>query len=63
MPTADATPGEGAIFRKVALRLLPFLFLLYVINLIDRTNINRWKVPMAERRCPAWDEIVPPLSS
>jgi ribose transport system substrate-binding protein len=27
-------------------------------ELIDRTNINRWKVPMAERPCPAWEEIV-----
>jgi ribose transport system substrate-binding protein len=26
--------------------------------LIDRHNIDRWTVPMAERPCPAWDEIV-----
>ncbi|CAN5606588.1 sugar ABC transporter substrate-binding protein [soil metagenome] len=26
--------------------------------LIDRRTIDRWTVPMAERPCPAWDEIV-----
>jgi ribose transport system substrate-binding protein len=26
--------------------------------LIDRRNIDRWTVPMAERPCPAWGEIV-----
>ena len=27
-------------------------------ELIDRSNYQRWKVPFAERACPAWDEIV-----
>ncbi len=27
-------------------------------ELIDRGNYARWKVPFAERRCPAWEEIV-----
>jgi ribose transport system substrate-binding protein len=27
-------------------------------ELIDRTNCARWKVPFAERPCPAWEEIV-----
>jgi len=27
-------------------------------DLIDRSNIQNWKVPMAERPCPAWDDIV-----
>ena len=27
-------------------------------ELIDRSNYRRWKVPFAERACPAWDEIV-----
>jgi ribose transport system substrate-binding protein len=26
--------------------------------LIDRRNIDQWTVPMADRPCPAWDEIV-----
>jgi len=27
-------------------------------ELIDRSNCQRWKVPFAERACPAWEEIV-----
>jgi len=27
-------------------------------ELIDRANIDRWKVPMIDRPCPAWDEVV-----
>jgi ribose transport system substrate-binding protein len=27
-------------------------------ELIDRANCGRWKMPFAERACPAWDEIV-----
>lgn len=26
--------------------------------LIDRRNVDQWTVPMSERPCPAWDEIV-----
>ena len=40
MSDSDDAPTEDVVFRKVAWRLLPFLFLLYVINLIDRTNIG-----------------------
>ncbi len=36
------------ILRKVAVRLLPFLFLLYVVNLIDRTNVGMAKFQMFE---------------
>jgi ACS family tartrate transporter-like MFS transporter len=31
---------ERTVLRKVALRLVPFLFLLYVINILDRTNVS-----------------------
>jgi len=27
-------------------------------ELIDRANCRRWKMPFAQRPCPAWDEIV-----
>jgi len=37
---SPAEPSEAAILRKVTLRLIPFLFLLYVINIIDRANIG-----------------------
>jgi MFS family permease len=39
---------ESAVFRKVSLRLLPFLFLLYVVNLIDRTNIAMASLQMVD---------------
>jgi MFS family permease len=39
---------EAAVFRKVSFRLLPFLFLLYVINLIDRTNIGIARLQMVD---------------
>ncbi len=48
--TADAAPNEAAVFRKVSLRLLPFLFLLYVINLIDRTNIGIARLQMVDQQ-------------
>jgi len=35
----EATLGR-ATMRKVARRLLPFLFLLYVVNFLDRTNVS-----------------------
>src|SRR5580765_5446558 len=46
----DAAPSETAVFRKVSLRLLPFLFLLYVINLIDRTNIGIARLQMVDQQ-------------
>jgi MFS family permease len=42
--------SEVAVFRKVSLRLLPFLFLLYVINLIDRTNIGIARLQMVDQQ-------------
>lgn len=41
---------EDAVFRKVTLRLLPFLFLLYVVNLIDRTNIGIARLQMVDEQ-------------
>lgn len=38
--------SESAVLRKVTLRLIPFLFLLYVINLIDRTNVGMASLQM-----------------
>src|SRR5207244_4165337 len=45
-----AAPFERAIFRKVSLRLLPFLFLLYVVNLVDRTNIGMARLQMVDEQ-------------
>jgi ACS family tartrate transporter-like MFS transporter len=47
---SDLSPAAGivpvAVMRKVTLRLIPFLFLLYVINLVDRTNVAFAKLRM-----------------
>jgi ACS family tartrate transporter-like MFS transporter len=45
-----AALSETTVFRKVSLRLLPFLFLLYVINLIDRTNIGIARLQMVDQQ-------------
>ena len=37
---------ESMILRKVALRLLPFLFLLYIVNIVDRMNVGFAKLRM-----------------
>ena len=47
---AHSAPDEVAVFRKVSFRLLPFLFLLYVINLIDRTNIGIARLQMVDKQ-------------
>jgi MFS transporter, ACS family, tartrate transporter len=33
-------PWDRHVFWKVGLRLLPFLFLLYVVNILDRVNVS-----------------------
>ena len=43
-PAAD--PLQAVVFRKVALRLIPFLFLLYVVNILDRVNIGFARLSM-----------------
>jgi ACS family tartrate transporter-like MFS transporter len=43
----DIDPGlERAVLAKVSLRLLPFLFLLYVVNLLDRGNVGFARLQM-----------------
>lgn len=45
---AVAPPSfEDATFRKVALRLVPYLFLLYVIAFLDRINVSYAKLQMS----------------
>ncbi len=43
-------PAEGVqedvVLRKVAMRLLPFLFLLYIVNIVDRMNVGFAKLQM-----------------
>jgi ACS family tartrate transporter-like MFS transporter len=35
----DDTDLARATMRRVSLRLLPFLFLIYIFNFLDRTNV------------------------
>src|SRR3954469_3921111 len=42
--------------RKIALRLLPFIFLLYIINFLDRTNVGVAKLRMVDE--PWFDDEV-----
>jgi D-galactonate transporter len=35
-----ATPNDDATYRKIARRIVPFLFVCYVVNFIDRVNIG-----------------------
>lgn len=49
MATRTAAPElERRTLRKVAMRLLPFLGLLYFINYLDRTNIGFAKLTMSD---------------
>jgi MFS family permease len=40
MPTTQISGAETAVIRKVSARLLPFLFLLYVVAYLDRVNVG-----------------------
>lgn len=48
LSTALETQQTAAVYRKVILRLLPFLFLAYGLNTIDRLNVSFAKLRMAE---------------
>jgi sugar phosphate permease len=45
MTSFQIAPGESAR-RRIARRLLPFLFLLYIVNYLDRANIANAKLGM-----------------
>src|SRR5450755_1699669 len=40
MPTTQTSGAEASVIRKVSLRLLPFLFTLYVVAYLDRVNVG-----------------------
>jgi ACS family tartrate transporter-like MFS transporter len=46
--TAAAAIDEAAVFRKVTRRLLPFLGLLYFVNVLDRVNLSFAKLKMTQ---------------
>lgn len=45
---ASAEPAEAAVLRKVWLRLIPYLLLLFVVNIIDRGNIAIARLQMVD---------------
>ena len=52
-----AAIAARAVLRHLAGQPVP-KEIMVPAELIDRSNCQRWKVPFAERACPAWDEIV-----
>jgi MFS family permease len=40
MQRSSAVTPDDAIYRKIARRIVPFLFICYVVNFIDRVNIG-----------------------
>jgi D-galactonate transporter len=47
-PAPEATATEDAVFRKVILRIVPFLMLCYVVAYLDRVNVGFAKLQMSE---------------
>lgn len=47
-PERALDTDEAALIKKVALRLIPFLFFLYVIAYLDRVNVGFAKLQMAD---------------
>jgi ribose transport system substrate-binding protein len=52
-----AAIAARAVLRHLAGQPVP-KEIIVPAELIDRSNCQRWKVPFAERPCPAWEEIV-----
>jgi D-galactonate transporter len=46
--TASSLEFENATYRKVTWRLMPFLFLCYILNYIDRVNVGFAKLQMQQ---------------
>src|SRR5258707_10572071 len=44
IPQAAGLAEETAVFKKVALRLMPVLFIVYVLSYLDRVNIGYAKL-------------------
>jgi ACS family tartrate transporter-like MFS transporter len=45
-PTEE--PGQRDVLRKVSWRLLPFLCLLYIVNILDRSNVSFARLQMLD---------------
>ncbi len=47
MPSAVTPQFEEATYKKAASRLIPFLFLCYIVAFLDRVNVGFAKLQMA----------------
>jgi hypothetical protein len=53
---------ERPVFRKVTFRLMAFLCLLYIVNVLDRMNISFARLPgQSACRAPSTGVLVPDL--
>jgi hypothetical protein len=50
-PYIPDTDQEKRLVRKIDKRLMPMLWVMYVMNYIDRTNIGVSGLPIRPRRC------------
>ena len=44
----DPPRTDGTLYRKVSLRIIPFLFICYVISFLDRINIGFAQLQMKQ---------------
>ena len=45
---SPAAPSDAATFRKIAWRIVPLLFLGYIVAFLDRVNVGFAKLQMAD---------------
>ena len=48
MSIPPSISAEKAVYRKVTLRLIPFLFLCYILSYVDRVNVSFAKLQMQQ---------------
>jgi len=46
-PAPAAIDGDAVVYRRIAWRIIPFLFLCYIIAFLDRVNVGYAKLQMA----------------
>lgn len=47
VPAPAATDADSVVYRRVAWRIIPFLFLCYIVAFLDRVNVGYAKLQMA----------------
>ncbi len=46
--SASAATNDALLFRKIAWRIVPFLFLCYIVSILDRSNIGFAQLQMRQ---------------